>query len=290
MISLGQPLTVHVQDDIGRHTHLVIQIVGGSQQHRHTPLIEEMDLVPIPQSDYGHAIQQLLCLHLVNNGKEHIIDGRFLRLGIGIRSGIFSGRIGGFRRLGSGGGKRIVRCQAQIGSRRQLGIRLHPSIQEDQALRSGCLRTKHLETVAEHQPTAGGLQGKAFDGGLHLDDHRAGHLDIHLHHIQIGQLRLQLFRFFPGGKAKQIIPCLHSQQINNLLFGIDAGIGRGGAVGILDAEIGNLEQQVDGQYHARRQHTQKAQDSHNLAPAADTHFLHLRHPARRSGRPLAVTR
>ena len=195
MIGLGQALAVHVQNDVGRHTHLVIQVIGGSQQYRHAALIKEVDLVQIPQRDQGYAIQQLLFLHLVDDRKKHIVDSCLL-LGIGICRRICIGLPGGSGSLGSlgcSGGECTVRCQAQVGARRQLRVRPHPGIQENESLRPGCLRAKHLEPIAEHQPSGSSFQSKALGGRLHLDDHRAGHLDIHLDHIQVGQLRLQLF-------------------------------------------------------------------------------------------------
>ena len=73
---------------------------------------------------------------------------------------------------------------------------------------------------------------------------------------------MQLLRFFGGRKAEQVRVFLNVQCGNDLVLGINAGVGGGGAVEVFDTEDGHLKQQIDrykradGQYCQYRQYTQ----------------------------------
>lgn len=164
-----------------------------------------------------------------------------------------------------------IQCQeaARRGGRAlwQQGIQLH------QIIRLCRLHTQHFQLFAQHQPAAGILHLKAFHRRLYPDDHGAGGLAGDDCHIQVRHLRQQLVRFFFGGKTVQVIPHLNAGCIDQLLFGINAGIGGGGAVRIFHPEIRHLEQQVDGKHNADHQHCQNAQHPDDGLAAADSQLF-----------------
>ena len=140
-------------------------------------------------------------------------------------------------------------------------------VEQDQALGLGDLQPQDAQRIAEDHPPAGVHAGKSLGSGGQPHHHGGGHLDGHFHLVQIRELRLQFFGLFGGGEAEKVGVFLDIQRRDDLILGINAGVGGGTVVKVLDPEDGHLEQQVDRHERADGQHGQHSQHPQKAAAA-----------------------
>ena len=254
-IAGGKPF-VRVKDGCGCQPHFIVQPVVVAQQDPDTALVGKAHLAQVQNVDGRHAVAEALAFQLRRQFREdlrRILHGGFRRCGVPFQQGIVAA-----------GHQDLPHCGRKIGGQR--------AGQHTEVRRLGQLHPQDLQGVAQDEPSPRIHAGESLSGRTHLEHHGAGQLDIHLHRVKIRELRLQLPGLFLGRKTKQIAVLLDPQRGDDLILGIDAGIGRCAAVEVFHPEGRHFEQQVhryNAPQHQYRQYGQQPQRAAAVAAAQD---------------------